>query len=105
MSQHRRVEAAQAGHRSIFNHFTPSGTAAHRVEDVTSYFRVTSASVGVIDKPSEASLCLGERFHLQSLYVLFVSGWGRKTVLHRQAGDECICLPARIFISLDRTEG
>lgn len=67
MSQHRRVEAAQAGHCSIFNHFTPSGTAAHRAEDVTRYLGATSTSADVIDKLREASLCLRERFHLQSL--------------------------------------
>lgn len=60
MSQHRRAEAAEAGHRSIFNHFTPSGPAAHWVEEVTRYLGVTSASAGVMDKLREASLCLRE---------------------------------------------
>lgn len=67
MSQHRRVEAAQAGHRSIFNHLPPSGTAAHWAEDVAPYLGATSTSAGVIDKVSEARWCLRERFHLQSL--------------------------------------
>lgn len=60
MTQHGRVEAAEAGRRSIFNHFTPSGTAAHRAEEVTRCFGVTSTSTGMIDKLWEASLCLGE---------------------------------------------
>lgn len=60
MSQHGRVGAAEAGWRSIFNHFTPSGPAAHQAEEVTWYFRVTPTSAGVIDKLWEASLCLRE---------------------------------------------
>lgn len=67
MSQQRRVEAAQAGHRSIFNHLPPRGTAAHWPEDGAPYWGATSASAGVIDKVSEARCCLRERFHLQSL--------------------------------------
>lgn len=60
MSQHGRAEAAETGRRSIFNHFTPSGTAAHRAEEVTGYFGVTSTSAGVIDKLWEANLRLRE---------------------------------------------
>lgn len=60
MSQHGRVEAAEAGRCSIFNHFTPSDTTAHRAEEVTEYFRLTSTSAGLIDKLWEASLCLRE---------------------------------------------
>lgn len=67
MSQHRRVEAAQAGHRSIFNHPPPSGAAAHRAGDVTPDLGATSTSAGVMDKLGEASWCLRERLHLQSL--------------------------------------
>lgn len=41
MSQRGRVEAAEAGRHSIFNHFTPSGTAANRTEEVTGYFNTS----------------------------------------------------------------
>lgn len=60
MSQHGRVEAAEAGRHSIFNHFTQSGAAEHRAEEVTGYFGVTSTSTGMIDKLWEANLCLRE---------------------------------------------
>lgn len=60
MSQHGRVEAAEAGRRSIFNHVTPSGAAAHRAEEVAGPLRGTPTSAGMIDKLWEAGLCLGE---------------------------------------------